>query len=100
MEKNCGVLKALRVLGNKWTLLIIYELCATDKRFNELARAINGISPKMLSTQLKILVENGIASKTIFNTNPPKVLYKLTDIGQKLKPIIKELDTWGESFTS
>jgi DNA-binding HxlR family transcriptional regulator len=96
LDKNCGVTQAMKVLGNKWSLIIIHNLCSNPLRFNELSRKIEKISPKMLSTQLKILVENGIAIKTIFDTNPPQVQYSLTTKGQKLKPILQDLENWGK----
>ncbi len=96
LDKNCGVTQAMKILGNKWSLIIIHKLCANPLRFNELARDIGDISPKMLSTQLKILVENDLAIKTIFDTNPPQVQYSLTKKGQALKPILKDLENWGK----
>lgn len=96
---NCGVERALKLIGNKWTLLIIRSLCSKPKGFNELLRIIETISPKMLSTRLKELVDSGMVKKTVFPTNPPQVEYALTPVGISLKPIIESLDNWGETLS-
>lgn len=95
MDKDCGVLKIIDVLGGKWTMAVIWELCTEPKGFNELQRQIDGVSPRVLSARLKELVAHGIVDKKVFPTNPPQVQYSLTEKGRTLKPIIGQLEEWG-----
>jgi DNA-binding HxlR family transcriptional regulator len=93
-EKAQALEKALSVIGSKWTLLILYNLCFDKKGFNELLRAIGGISPRILSLRLKDLVEHGLVSKTVKPTNPPQVDYAITSKGSSLKTILEQLGEW------
>lgn len=94
-EKNCGVTNTLTIIGKKWTILILHNLCEGTKRFGELQRALDGISPKTLSERLKQLEEHGIVNKKIFAEIPLHVEYSLTKKGQSLKAIIEMMDEWG-----
>ncbi|CAN5143202.1 helix-turn-helix domain-containing protein [soil metagenome] len=97
MEKNlCGVSTTIKIIGRKWTILILHQLCAGTKRFGELQRALPGISPKTLSERLKELEDDGIVNKKIFNEIPLHVEYTLTKKGLSLKDIINQMEKWGE----
>jgi DNA-binding HxlR family transcriptional regulator len=96
-EKMCGVTNTVKVIGSKWTLLVIYYLCDKTLRFGELLHSLEGISPKTLSVRLKELEKNGIVGKKIYPQIPPRVDYFLTPKGQSLKAIITAMQTWGES---
>lgn len=96
----CGVYEALKIIGNKWSLLILRQLCTQPKGFNELLRLVDPISPKVLSERLKEMVAAGIVDKEVFATNPPTVTYTVTKKGNELKPIIEKLNTWGETLPS
>jgi DNA-binding HxlR family transcriptional regulator len=96
MEKDCGVLKTIDLIGSKWAIPVMWGLCTEPKGFNQLSREIEGISPRVLSTRLKELVENGLVSKKVFPTNPPQVEYALTEKGLSLKPILNALEQWGQ----
>ncbi len=98
MSEQCGVNRALQLIGNKWALVVIHYLCTSPRGFNELTRMIEGISPKILSERLKELVDSGLVVKTIFSTNPPTVEYRLTERGTLLKPILADLNHWGETI--
>ncbi len=92
---ECSIEKALEVLSGRWTFLIIRDLFEGTKRFGELRKSLEGISPKTLSVRLKELEEKGIISRCAFATIPPTVEYSLTEKGKSLKPIIKEMKLWG-----
>jgi DNA-binding HxlR family transcriptional regulator len=98
MEKACGIRNALEMIGNKWGLEVIFNLCEQPQGFNELLRRIDGISPKVLSQRLKELVASGMAEKTVHPTNPPTVTYALTEKAATLRPILNDLDKWGDQF--
>jgi len=94
-KQLCGVERAVELIGSKWVLLILHNLCTTTRGFNELLRLVDGISPRILSLRLKDLVEHGLVSKEVLPTNPPQVHYSLTSKGESLKSIIESLAEWG-----
>jgi len=86
---------ALDILSGKWKLQIIFSLKLGRKRFKEIQRSIPGITPKMLSKELKELEINDLAQRFVCDTKPMTVEYELTDYGQSLKPVVSELYKWG-----
>ena len=93
-ERQC-VTKTIKIIGSKWTILILHELCEGTKRFGELERSLKGISPKTLSQRLKDLEKSGVVSKKVYPTVPLKVEYSLTEKGKSLKEIIDKMVEWG-----
>ena len=92
----CPVQHSLDILSGKWKLPILHALHkASPKRFKELEREIEGITPTMLTTQLRDLEKNGLISREIFATVPPTVEYRTTELGQTLQPLIGEIKKWG-----
>ena len=75
--------------------MILRELFQGVKRFNELQRAVNGITQKMLTQQLREMESDGIVHREIYLQVPPKVEYSLTPVGESLKPIIDSMHEWG-----
>jgi DNA-binding HxlR family transcriptional regulator len=92
---NCPVERTLEVIGGRWKVLILRELFQGVKRFNELQRAVNGITQKMLTQQLREMESDGIVHREIYLQVPPKVEYSLTPLGESLKPIIYTMHEWG-----
>ncbi|MGE5630554.1 MAG: winged helix-turn-helix transcriptional regulator [Caulobacteraceae bacterium] len=95
---ECSIEKALAVLDGKWTFLILRDLFEGTKRFGELRKSLHGISPKTLTERLKMLEKNGILVRTAYPTIPPTVEYTLTEKGESLKPIVKQLKLWGAQW--
>ena len=93
-DKSC-VMNTIKIIGSKWTILLLRELCESKKRFGELQRALPGISPKTLSLRLKQLERDGVVIKKIYAEVPLKVEYSLTPKGQSLKDIIEKMREWG-----
>lgn len=94
--KICPIEHSVGLLGGKWKLPIIHALVRNDVvRFKELERMIVGITPKMLSMQLKSLETDGLVERTVYATVPPTVEYKLTKVGRSIKPMMNELEKWG-----
>lgn len=94
--KICPVDYSVDLLAKKWTLPIIYALVkSSPKRFKELEREINGISPNILSTRLKELEHNHLITREVFPTIPPTVEYGLTKHANELKSLIDELEKFG-----
>ncbi len=99
MKKVCPITKILNYLGKKWTLLILRELHDNGtKRFNDLIREMENISPRTLSKRLKELEKLELVSKKRFNEIPPKVEYSLTNKGKELIKCFKHLDIWIKKF--
>ena len=91
----CAVIDIWEVLGKRWSLLIIKNLSTKDTiRFNELKRALDGISSTVLSERLLELEREGLVSKKIYPEVPPRVEYSLTAQAKELEVIIKELGRW------
>ncbi len=88
----------LQVLGGKWKLHILSVLYFGKKRFKELEREIDGISPKMLIKELKDLEAAGIVSRQTFNTVPITVEYSLTTEGLTMKPVLDRMNEWAIGF--
>ena len=99
MEKTCPVTKILNYLSKKWTLLILRELHNNGtKRFNDLIREMENISPRTLSKRLKELEKLELVSKKRFNEIPPRVEYSLTNKGKELINCFRYLDIWARKF--
>jgi DNA-binding HxlR family transcriptional regulator len=86
---------ALYVIGGKWKLLVIGALRAGNVRFNEIQRAIGGISARVLSTELKELELNGLVKRVVHTQTPVVVEYQLTDYAANLDSILHSLAQWG-----
>jgi len=95
-DKTC-VMKTLKIIGSKWTILLLRELFEGTKRFGELQKALNGISPKTLSLRLKQLEKDKIIKKKVFAEIPLHVEYSVTARGESLSEIIEKIKEWGES---
>lgn len=93
----CVVRDVLDRIGDKWSILLLMELDTIDKlRFNELHKAVEGISQKMLTVTLKTLEADGLIKRTIYAQIPPKVEYNITERGKGLMPHIHNLVSWSE----
>lgn len=94
----CPVRNVIARFGNKWaflTLLIIGEHDVV--RFNELNRLIPDVSSRVLSSTLRTLEADGLIDRKVYAVVPPKVEYRLTDIGQSLLPLIRQLTEWAQT---
>lgn len=91
----CPVARTAEIISGKWTLLIIRDLTTGTKRFSELERSLDGISPKTLSERLVALEREGVLSRRTYAEVPPRVEYSLTDKGQALAGVIEEMRLYG-----
>jgi DNA-binding HxlR family transcriptional regulator len=90
-----SIADALFVIGGKWKLRIIVALKEGTKRFNELQRLVEGISAKVLSTELKELELNGFVQRNVFTGTPVVVEYELTEYAETLNEVLHALSEWG-----
>jgi DNA-binding HxlR family transcriptional regulator len=94
---GCPLTAALAAIGGKWKLIIVYWLAESPKHFAALRRAMPGISQKVLTQQLRELVNDGIARRQPKGAIPAPVEYSLTDYGRSLMPLVEDIRLWGRT---
>ncbi len=94
------VSQVLARVGDKWTVLIVSSLGGGPKRFNELKRLVGGISQRMLTLTLKGLERDGMVTRTVTPSIPPRVDYELTDLGHSLLTPVGALGDWALANTA
>jgi DNA-binding HxlR family transcriptional regulator len=93
-EECRAVSEVLSHVGDKWTVLVVTMLGDGAKRFNELRRSLGSISQRMLTLTLRGLERDGLVTRTVFATVPPRVEYELTRLGRSLLAPVSGLGTW------
>lgn len=93
----CPVRDVLNRIGDKWSVFVVGTLRRGPRRFSELKRAIEGISQRMLTRTLRGLERDGLVSRTVTPTIPPRVDYELTPLGRTLLEPITALAVWAET---
>ncbi len=93
-ESCRAVGSVLARVGDKWSVFVIMMLIDGPQRFNALKRKINGISQRMLTLTLRGLERDGLVTRTVFPTIPPRVDYELTDLGRGLAQPVQALGQW------
>jgi DNA-binding HxlR family transcriptional regulator len=91
-----AVREVLNRVGDKWSVLIVGLLADGPKRFSELRRAIEGISQRMLTLTLRGLERDGLLTRTVYPTIPPRVEYELTELGRTLRKPIQAIAKWAQ----
>jgi DNA-binding HxlR family transcriptional regulator len=95
-----AVSEVLARVGDKWTVLVVATLGDGPKRFNELRRALGSISQRMLTLTLRALERDGLVTRTLFPTIPPRVDYELTRLGHSLLEPVSSLSLWARQNRS
>ena len=94
-DSDCrGVASVLARVGDKWSVFVIMLLGDGPNRFNEIKRMVGGISQRMLTLTLRGLERDGLVTRTVFPTIPPRVDYELTDLGRGLSKPVEALGAW------
>ena len=94
LDRDCPVRQLINIVGDKWTLPVLYVLKQGTKRYSELQREIPGISKKMLTQTLRRLESDKIVKRKVYAVIPPKTEYNLTIFGKKLIDPIEVLADW------
>jgi DNA-binding HxlR family transcriptional regulator len=95
VPEDCrAVSEVLARVGDKWTVLVVSVLGDGPKRFNELRRSLGSISQRMLTLTLRGLERDGLVTRTVFATVPPRVDYELTKLGHSLLEPVSNLSSW------
>ena len=97
-KTNCPVVATLDMIGGKYKSLILWHLIESTVRFGELRRLIPQATPKMLTQQLRELEEDGLIIRKVYPIVPPKVEYKLSNLGISIKPILIAMYNWGADY--
>src|SRR4029453_429431 len=101
VPEDCrAVSEVLSRVGDKWTVLVVSTLGDGPKRFNELRKALGSISQRMLTLTLRALERDGLVTRTVFPTIPPRVEYELTKLGRSLLVPVSELGLWARKNRS
>jgi DNA-binding HxlR family transcriptional regulator len=100
-SEDCRNLSSILArVGDKWTVLIVVLLGDGPKRFNEIKRMVGGISQRMLTFTLRGLERDGLVTRTVFPTTPPRVEYELTKLGSTLWEAVEPLSSWARGHVS
>jgi len=95
LSENCQAVSAvLSRVGDKWSVLVVSILGKGPMRFNELKRTVNGVSQRMLTLTLRALERDGLVTRTLFPSVPPRVDYELTALGRSLLGPVSALTAW------
>jgi DNA-binding HxlR family transcriptional regulator len=89
-----GLADVLASVGDKWTIMVVGALSRGSLRYNEIQRRVSGISQRMLTMTLKRLEADGIVTRTLFPSVPPRVDYELTELGHTLRGALVPLHVW------
>lgn len=98
LTQSCSTRQAIELLGYKWNVLVLHALMDGTKRYGEIKFIVEGVTHKMLAQTLRALERDGIVERTIYPVIPPKVEYKLTPLGETLKPLLGMLCTWADDY--
>lgn len=99
-QPACPIGGALSVFAGRWKPEILWQLGNGSMRFNQLQRAIGGVSQKMLTQQLRELERDGLVNRTQFPEIPPRVEYDCTELADTLTPIFSALEEWNETHST
>lgn len=95
-RRTCPSHTVLEMLASKWVYLTVCALQRGRLRNGELARKLEGITPKMLAQTLRVLERDGLVRREVFPVIPPRVEYQLTELGQNLAGLLSQIRSWAE----
>lgn len=99
LEPKIGcIATAMKIIGNKWTALILRDLNGGSKRFGELEKSVGSINPRTLSQRLDDLEQHGIITRKTYAEVPPRTEYTLTKKGKDLVPVLRAMSAWGDKY--
>jgi DNA-binding HxlR family transcriptional regulator len=95
-QQDCPIARALDVVGERWTLLLLRDLLREGpRRFQDFLAAQPGLTPSVLSARLRLMEEHALVTRRAYSTHPPREEYLLTDKGRELYPVVIALRQWG-----
>jgi len=97
-KPNCPVETTLELIGGKYKALILWHLSEGKLRYSQLRDCLTGITPKMLTQQLRDLEAQHLIHREVYPIVPPKVEYSLTELGKSLMPVLVAMRDWGSDY--
>jgi DNA-binding HxlR family transcriptional regulator len=94
LAEACPTRQVINRVGDRWSLLVLYALERETLRFQQLRTAVDGVSQKMLTQTLRALERDGLVHREVFASVPPRVEYRLTDLGRSLSARIRGIREW------
>lgn len=98
--QNCLAELTIRLISDRWKVLIIQNLMDGTKRFGELKKDLGTVTQKVLTSNLRAMEESGLLIRNVYAQIPPKVEYSLTSLGYNLKPVLDSMAEWATEYTS
>lgn len=98
LKATCSTQRALDIIADKWTTLVVHLLSQGTFRYSDLHRAIEGISQKMLTQTLRNLEANGLVTRTVYPEVPPRTEYALTPLGRTLTVPLRAICAWAGTY--
>ncbi len=98
MDGKCPVETSLELIDGKWKGVALFHLLDVTLRFNEIRRRIPNVTQRVLTKQLRELEHDGLVIRTVYAEVPPRVEYRLSPLGETLRPIIIALRNWGTAY--
>jgi len=92
---ECGVARFLSLVEGPWASLVVRELLHGPHRFSELRTALPGISAHTLTNRLRHFERHDLVTRTVYAEVPPRVIYELTPLGERLRPVLDAMNEWG-----
>lgn len=98
-QEGCPVAGTLDIIGDRWTILILRDLVLERSgKFKDLQASLRGISPNLLASRLKRLEAAGVLERSFYSQHPPRAEYKLTEKGEGLREVVREMARWGAKY--
>jgi DNA-binding HxlR family transcriptional regulator len=94
---KCPAEYTLMLIGGRWKIPLLFHLQNGPRRFSELARALKGVTQKVLTQQLREMERDGLVVRKVYAQVPPRVEYSLTELGLSLRPVVEVMCDWGEA---
>ena len=94
---GCSVEAAIGLIDGKWKSVILYQLMEGTLRFNQVQKALQDVTPRVLINQLRELEQDGLVERKVYPQVPPKVEYSLSPLGRSMEPILLSLKAWGDA---
>ncbi|MBM4762932.1 helix-turn-helix domain-containing protein [Bacillus sp. B15-48] len=91
----CNIAQSLNIIGDRWSLLVVHEILNGQTQFNEIKKALPGISSNLLSERLKYLEKEGLIQTELYSDHPPRYCYTLTKSGEELDVVFNAFVIWG-----
>jgi len=97
-DLDCNLAKTLNILGDRWTMLVLHRIYKEKNTFKELEESLDTIPTNILSDRLKLLTENSLISKELYNQHPPRYQYVITKKGEDFNHVFNSMIIWANKY--